>query len=167
MNISDKFLQSKEFDLIVPQIQFIFRVWDILVVEQRRVRKLHIVQKTGDWPGAVLGEDVDMPVCVQRQGGSDTAETVLVPPVQFIDKGSSRCELAAKVPAFFLAGTSELVFCPFQGRFSDSVHLDVESWLSADFFGEPSMTKSSSSSTAQGWRGRRESDSQVLCRVYN
>ena len=26
---SDKFLQSKEFDLIVPQIQFIFRVWDI------------------------------------------------------------------------------------------------------------------------------------------
>ena len=29
------------------------------------------------------------------------------------------------------------------------------------------MTKSSSSSRAQGWRGRRESDSQVFCHVYS
>ena len=64
MNISDKFLQSKEFDRLVPQIQFFSRVWDIPVVEQRRVRTVHTVQKTGDSPGAVLGEDVDMPVCL-------------------------------------------------------------------------------------------------------
>ena len=38
---SDKFLQSKESDLIVPQIQFISRVWSILVVQRRRV---HTVQ---------------------------------------------------------------------------------------------------------------------------
>ena len=68
VNISDKFLQSKEFDLIEPQIQFIFRVWDVPVVQQRRARTVHTVQKTGGAPGAVLGEDVDMPVCVQRQG---------------------------------------------------------------------------------------------------
>ena len=35
---SDKFQQSKEFYRFVPQIQFISRVWDIPVVEQRQVR---------------------------------------------------------------------------------------------------------------------------------
>ena len=69
---SDKFLQSKESDLIVPQ--FIFRVRDI-PVQQRRVRTVQPVQKTGDSPGAVLGEDVDAPVVAQRQGyGPDSAE---------------------------------------------------------------------------------------------
>ena len=46
--LSDKFLQSKEFDQNVPQIQFIFRVWDIPVVQQRRLRTVQPVQKTGD-----------------------------------------------------------------------------------------------------------------------
>ena len=31
----DKFQQSGKFDLIVPQIQFIFRVWDTPVVQHR------------------------------------------------------------------------------------------------------------------------------------
>ena len=46
--LSDKFLQSKEFDQIAPQIQFIFRVWDIPVAQRRRVRTVQPVQKTGD-----------------------------------------------------------------------------------------------------------------------
>ena len=51
---SDKFQQSKEFYRFVPQIQFT-RVWDIPVVEQRQIRTVHTVQKTGDSSGAVFG----------------------------------------------------------------------------------------------------------------
>ena len=46
--LSDKFLQSKEFDQNAPQIQFIFRVWDNLIVQRRRVRTVQPVKKTGD-----------------------------------------------------------------------------------------------------------------------
>ena len=46
--LSDKFLQFKEFDQNAPQIQFIFRVWDIPVVQQRRLRIVQPVQKTGN-----------------------------------------------------------------------------------------------------------------------
>ena len=45
---SDKFLQSTEFDQNAPQIQFIFRVWDFPVVQQRRLHTVLPVQKTGD-----------------------------------------------------------------------------------------------------------------------
>ena len=65
---SDKFLQSKEFDQIVPQIQFIFRVWDIPVVQWRRVHTVQPVLKTGD--STVLVQfwgAVDMLVVVQRK----------------------------------------------------------------------------------------------------
>ena len=64
---SDKFLQSKEFDLVVPQIQFIFRVWDIPVVQRRGARTVQLLQKTGDSTVQVqfLGA-VDKPVVVQR-----------------------------------------------------------------------------------------------------
>ena len=48
VNISDKFLQSKEFDQNAPQIQFIFRLWDTPVVQQSRLRTVQPVQKTGD-----------------------------------------------------------------------------------------------------------------------
>ena len=44
--LSDKFLQSKEFDQNAPQIQFIFREWDIPVVQRRRLRTVQPVQKT-------------------------------------------------------------------------------------------------------------------------
>ena len=64
---SDKFLQSKEFDLIVPQLQFIFRVC-IPVVQRRRVRTTQPVQKTGDSTVLVqFWRAVDKPVVVQRQ----------------------------------------------------------------------------------------------------
>ena len=87
---------------------------------------LQTVQKTGDSPGAVLGEDVDMPVVAQRQGSGQTVQkTVVMPQMQFIDKGSSRCEHASK---FQQVSTR---------HFSDSVHLDVGSRFSADFFGSP------------------------------
>ena len=59
--LSDKFLQSKEFDQNAPQIQFIFRVWDILVccaedqwfhgtgaVPGRRCPHAHRCATTGD-----------------------------------------------------------------------------------------------------------------------
>ena len=66
--LSDKFLQSKEFDLIAPQIQFIFRVWDIPVVQRRRVRTVQPVQKTGDSTVPVqFLRAVNKPVVVQRQ----------------------------------------------------------------------------------------------------
>ena len=67
--LSDKFLQSKEFGLKAPQFQFIFRVWDIPVVQRKRLRTVQSVQKIGDstvlvqfWEGAVV-----MPVVLQRQ----------------------------------------------------------------------------------------------------
>ena len=97
MLFSDKFLQSKEFDLIVPQIQF-FRVWDIPVVEH----SANTVQKTGDSPGAVLGMMSTCPlVCNDRVMVQTVRKTVSVPQVQFIDEGPSRCEHEAKVPAVF------------------------------------------------------------------
>ena len=59
--LSDKFLHSKEPDQNAPQIQFIFRVWDIPVVQQRRLRTVQPVQKTDDstvlvqlWGGVVF-----------------------------------------------------------------------------------------------------------------
>ena len=65
---SDKFLQSKEVDLIVPQIQLIFKVWDIPVVEQRRVT--HSANCAEDWKFARCSswEGVDMAVGVQTTG---------------------------------------------------------------------------------------------------
>ena len=67
-SLSDKFLQSTEFHLIVPQIQFIVRVWAIPVVQQRRVCTVQLVQKTGDSTAPVqVLEVVDMPVVVRWQ----------------------------------------------------------------------------------------------------
>ena len=61
--------------------------------------------------------EVDMPVCVQQQGGSDSAETLLVPQVQFI-VGSSRCEHAAKESSRkFQRERLSLFFCPFSRAF--------------------------------------------------
>ena len=68
MLFSDKFLQCKEFDQNVPQMQFIFRVWDVPVVQGRRARTVQPVLKTGDSTVLVqFWEAVDMPVVVQRQ----------------------------------------------------------------------------------------------------
>ena len=65
---SDKFLQSTEFDLVAPQIQFISRVRDIPVVQRRRVRTVQPVQKTGDSTELVqFWGAVDISVVVQRQ----------------------------------------------------------------------------------------------------
>ena len=64
---SDKFLQSKEFELIVPQIQFIFRVWGHSSC-MRRARTVQPVQRAGDPTVMVqLCRAVDMPVVVQRE----------------------------------------------------------------------------------------------------
>ena len=63
VNISDKFLQSKEFDLLVPQIPFISRVWDIPVLPQSVVRTVQTVQKVGDCT-AQFFDLLDMPVVV-------------------------------------------------------------------------------------------------------
>ena len=100
---SDKFLQSKEFDLIVPQIQFIFRVWDIRVVEQRRVHTVRIVHKTGDSPGAVLGRMSTCPLVCKRQvlGVQTVQKTLEVPQLQFIDEGSCRWNLLLQVSSIF------------------------------------------------------------------
>ena len=75
MNISDEFLQSKEFDGLVPQIQFISRVWDIPVVEQRRVRTVPNCAEDRRFARCSSWEDVDALVVVQKQSyGSDSAE---------------------------------------------------------------------------------------------
>ena len=87
MNISDKFLQSKEFDRLVPQIQFISRVWDIPVVEQRGVRTVPNCAEDRRFLGAVLGYVVNMPVGVPTTGyGLDSTEYCGVPQVQYSDK---------------------------------------------------------------------------------
>ena len=86
-------------------------------------------------------------------------KTVLVPQVQFIDVGSSRCELQPKFQRFSTR-KSEVAFCPFLRAFFGLRPLGRRVLAFSRLFGEPSMTKSSSSSRAQGWRGRRESDSQ-------
>ena len=52
---SDKFQQFKGFDLIVPQIQFILRVQDILVVQQRRVPQCKLQKTQRFHGGTVLG----------------------------------------------------------------------------------------------------------------
>ena len=68
VTISDKFQQSKKFELKVPQIHFILRVCELRVVQPRRVPTVQTVQKTQRFhgPGAVLGV-VDVPVVAQRQ----------------------------------------------------------------------------------------------------
>ena len=59
-------------------------------------------------------------------------KTELVPQLQFIDVVSIRCELAATSSSSFQREGLSRVFA-FLRAFSDFVHLDVESRLSADF----------------------------------
>ena len=80
--MSDKFLQSEEFDRLVPQIQFFSRVWDIPVVEQRQVRTVPNCAE------AVLGRMSMRPLlCNDRVMVQRVQKTVLVPQLQFIDVG--------------------------------------------------------------------------------
>ena len=53
--------------------------------------------------GAVLGKLLTCPFVFNDKLVQTVQKTVLVPQVQFIDVGSSRCEHAAKVPASFSA----------------------------------------------------------------
>ena len=57
VTISDKFQQSKRFELKVPRIQFILRVCELPVVQLRRVPTVQTVQKRQRFrgSGAVLG----------------------------------------------------------------------------------------------------------------
>ena len=61
-------------------------------------------------------------------------KTLLVPQLQFIDVGLI---MQPQVPAVSQRKRLRCSFCPFEGYFSDSVHLDVESRLSADFLESP------------------------------
>ena len=88
-------LQSKEFDLIVHQIQFIFGVRDILVVNRdeyaqcKLCRRLEIPRHWCSSGQVQFLEDVDMPVGVQTTGlwFRQVQKTVLVPQVQFNRRG--------------------------------------------------------------------------------
>ena len=64
-----EFQQSKGLELKVSQIQFILRVCELLVVQQRRVPTVQTLQKRRDSTVQLqfLGEVVDAPV-VQRPG---------------------------------------------------------------------------------------------------
>ena len=94
MNISDKFLQSKEFDLCLrssssPECGTFLLCCRDMYPQCKLCRRPEIRQ-------VQFLEFVDAPVVVQRRCyGSDSAETVLVPQLQFIDVGSIRCDHAA------------------------------------------------------------------------
>ena len=82
VNISDKFLQSKEFDLWVRTVPN--------CAEDRRFARC------SSW------EDVDAPLlCNDSVMVQTVQKTVLVPQLQFIDVGSIRCDHTAKVPTVF------------------------------------------------------------------
>ena len=113
---------------------------------------------------------LDMPVVVQQQAGmaQTLQKTVEVPQLQFLHGCGRRCEMQRQVP-----GSSGRClrsvhrqdvqvlrrgnFAAVLRHFSHSVRLDVSAHFSAlddeKFF----VVEGS------GWRGRRESDSQVFC----
>ena len=95
----------------VPQIPFVDRVLDILVMPQRRARTVQTVQKLGDSTAQFLDKVVDAPCCQRQVHGLVSAETcggpavavfdlvVDVPVMQFIDKVGRHRDLAEQVRA--------------------------------------------------------------------
>ena len=119
-------IEFKVFHLKVPQIQFILRVRELPVVQQRRVPTVQTVQKTQRFhgPGAVRGR--------RRCDHAATSAAVLVLRTVEVPQTSSSTKFYGgwrRVPDVFL-------LC-FYCVFSDSVHLDVESQLSGSFSGAP------------------------------
>ena len=137
MNISDKFLQSKEFDLWVPQISRSSpECGTFLLCCRDKHAQCPTVQKTGDSPGTVLGRLSTRPLlCNDGVMVQTVQKTVLVRQLQFIDVGSIRCDHAAPSSNSFPYTVLSWFFALFKFFFSDSVHLDVESRLSADILG--------------------------------
>ena len=106
---SDKFLQSKEFHRLVPQIQFISRVWDFLLWSRDEYARCQTVQKIS--PGAVLGRMSTRPLlCNDRVTVRTVQKTVLVPQLQFNDVGSIRCDHAAPSSNSFQCPVLSCVF---------------------------------------------------------
>ena len=157
---SDKFLQSKELDLIVPQIQFILRVWDFAVVSQRRVRTVQTVQKTGDSPGAVLGRCRHARCyATTRLWFRQCRKLWRFRSCSSSTRGRAAVNMQPKFQQFSARRSEVQFFAPL------SVHLDVESRLSTDFLGSPRWLRVLRRRGARGWRRRRESDSQVFCHM--
>ena len=80
--------------------------WDTPVVVQRQLIGFDSAENCGASAvavGAVLGKLLTCPFVFNDTLVQTVQKTVLVPQVQFIDVGSSRCEHAAKVPASFSA----------------------------------------------------------------
>ena len=99
-------LFSKEFYRLVPQIQFISRVWDIAVVEQRRVRTVpyyaedrRFVRCSSWWKltRPLLRNDRDMVrQCSKpwRCRTRSTTTTTTTTSVAIVDQGSDQVALA-------------------------------------------------------------------------
>ena len=183
---NDKFQQSKSYMFSKePQLQFIDRVLDLLVVQRRRGTHSATVQKT---------DSIPRPCCATTDAWFDGAANCGCPavavhrrsstslscrrvrshgPVCSEDhRGSSGAVRCQEVDALVVqvvfharccarqvlrpSSSEEGRFCSILLHFSHSVQLDV----SAHF--QPSMANNCWLSRAPGWRGRRESDSQVL-----
>ena len=129
-------------------------------------------------------EGVDTPVGVQTTGlWFRQCRKLWIPQVQCSDEVGRPCDMqrrdvsqlevpqiqSADIPVATETDTLSAWVTAMNGVFVHFGHFFALLRVVPEFecqFLEPSMMKSSSSLRAQGWRGRRESDSQAFCHVY-
>ena len=141
-----EFQQSKLYVWMVAQIQFIDRVLELPLVQQRSVPTAQTMQKTVEIPQLLF-------FCRRRCEHAATSSSRSRVP-----------QISSSTASMAVVGGCEGLVRRIYGFFRTPPH-GVESRVSSDFFFEPSMANSSWSSRARGWRGRRESDSQVFCHM--